>query len=226
MKKILGVSLFAMTMGFGPHAVAKNWYMGAGLGWLQGNASTAVETTTNAGRFEGIRSQFSDTSTLGAVFVGHTFRETNYNWFVQARGFLDNSSLKKTVRFNALTVNVADATTTMRRLGTLAFDGGVSKSYGTFDVSFQLSALLSKFDVKFDDVDGDFVAKGSQYAWAIAPGVGAERDLGKATLGIRYEYQIYAPIKFACSNLGPNRTHLVNSKPRYHALMMTLSKSL
>jgi hypothetical protein len=207
-----------------PATAHNNWYVGAGAGWMKGTASTAVEVT-NGPDSEHIRSQFSDTAPMGAIFAGHTSHATNYSWFIQGRGFWDNSVLKKTVQFDSLITGTNLATVKISRLGTLAFDGGISKSYNGFDMSLQLGILLSKFDVKFDDIINTFSKTGGQYVWGVAPGFKVERDLGFATLGVGYEYQIYAPLKYSCADMVQGREYSVNSKSRYHSVMATIKKS-
>jgi len=208
-----------------PAAAHNNWYVGAGAGWMKGTASTAVGVNNSgAPASDQGRSQFSDTAPMGAIFAGHTSHATNYSWFLQGRGFWDNSVFQKTVQVNPATGGSLGVK--MSRLGTLAFDGGVSKSYEGFDFSLQLGILLSKFDVKLDDVGApNFSNTDSRYAWGVAPGVKVERDLGFATLGIGYEYQIYMPVKYSFADVDAGKDYSVNPKPRYHSVMATIRKS-
>ncbi len=229
MKKVLHISFLALSVVLTNKAMASDWYVGAGAGWLSGSASTATEVT-NVGAggapFQRIRSQLSDTGIMGTVFAGHTFHAKHYDWFIQARGFLDNSAFTETVQFNPATVAVGPASVKLGRTGSLAFDGGLSKSYGLFDVSLQVSAIVSKFDIKFDDIDGRFSTKGSRYAWAIAPGAKIEHNMGMAVIGLGYEYQIYEPVKYGGTDIMQQRLSSVRSAPRYHSMMVTLKKSL
>ena len=225
MKKILSYGLMMSGLALADTSMANNWYVGAGLGWTSGKAGTniqALDRNPNPYRSQQFKESLSSNATLTSIFGGHTFHRSKFDWYLQARGFLDNADLKKTVKFDTTIVTITDASAAMRRLGTLAFDVGVTKNYKQFDVSLQLGALLSKYEVKFSE--RTFMEKGTQYVWGIAPGIGVEKDLGFARLGLKYEYQVYAPIKYMSTDKDADRDYAIRSKPRYHSVMLTARK--
>lgn len=225
------VALGAILAGLGLAATgqANNWYVGAGLGYTKADASTGVGMI-NLGaaptRSQQLKDDLSTSGMFGSLFAGHKFSCPTHAWFVQLRGILDNGNKsKKTFVFDGPTVAATDVNLSMRRLGTISFDVGIVKTYKDIDFSLQFSTLISKFETKLLDVDNNFSRSGSSYVWGIAPSVGVEKAIGPVVIGLKYEYQIYAPLKYQVDKAqAPNLGYSMTSKPRYHSVMVSVKK--
>lgn len=219
------ISLGLMVAGLGCASTghANNWYAGAGLGYAKANASTGVNAVDATPDFGRDKKNLNSSSILGTIFVGHRFNCDAFSWFVQGRGLWDNAELKSDVNlaapFNKDSIKI-------NRTGTLGFDVGATKSFHEIDFSLKLGLLLSKFDVKYDDLQGALKERKSSYGWGFAPGFVVEKKLGFMTMGLHYEYQIYAPLKQEFSEINTACRYSVRSKPRYHSVMVTIKKEL
>ncbi|MBM3610295.1 MAG: hypothetical protein FJX18_02045 [Alphaproteobacteria bacterium] len=223
MNKKIAFGLMVAGLGYASTGHANNWYVGAGLGYTKANASTKVDAVDATPDFGRDKKSFTSSSILGTIFVGHTFHCNEFSWFVQGRGLWDNAELKSDVNlaapFNKDSVKI-------NRTGTLGFDVGATKSFYDIDFSLKLGVLLSKFDVKYDDLQGVLKERKSSYGWGFAPGLSVEKNLGFMTMGLNYEYQIYAPLKQEFSEINTSSRFSVRSKPRYHSVMITVKKAL
>lgn len=222
MNKKIAFGLMVAGFGYASTGHANNWYVGAGLGYTKANASTGVGAIDHTALHVGNdKKNLASSSILGTILVGHTFHCNEFSWFVQGRGLWDNAELKSDVNlaapFNKDSVKI-------NRTGTLGFDVGATKSFYDIDCSLKLGLLLSKFDVKYDDLTGDLKERKSSYGWGFAPGLSVEKNLGFMTMGLHYEYQIYAPLKQDFSEISLQERYSVRSKPRYHSVMVTVKK--
>lgn len=225
MKKVLSVSLLALGIASAPSADAGKWYMGAGLGWLKtsqdakiGNNNDGAVPAQLSYKKEGI----SDKAATGLLFVGHSFDNCWGSFFFDAGLGGDKASMSTSFDNPAVAGKVD---LTFKRLGTLTFNAGVKKSFKQLDVSLKMGLLLSKFQTEFGHVQSNWSSTKTQYTWGFAPGIDVSRKMGPVTVGLGYSYQVYDVVKMKAYNLPQGHSFSINTKPRYHTVMLTVSKS-
>ena len=227
MKKILALGLMTAGLMASHASHAKDWYVGAGLGWAKINESGSIGLYDPAE--ETHKGDFSDNGFQGAIFLGKNFDRPKFQWFFEVGGSVDNLEMKKTFTSSGpVGTNGNQATQTLKRVGTLNIDFGVKKSFTHFDGALRLGVLLSKFEDRIDSrmTATPYDAKRTQYAWGIAPGVGISKKISNLSVGLNCSYQVYDSIKTSSFARDDVVTYNFRTEPRYWNFMATVSKSL
>ena len=235
MKKIITISMTALTLGLGlgssVTANAKGWYVGAGAGGVSTRQGTTLSQyeAGGAGRTEQGKQTTSNQNFQGSIFAGHVFEATSFDWFFQANGLMDNTKLRKTFISDGTvgTRGVSESTIQIQRRGTFSVDFGITKSVKNVDVSLKLGAVVSRFQSKINTPVGGpvFSSEKTSYLLGVVPGVSFGKAVGPVVLGLDYSYQIYGQLKSETVQKSRGLLNNVVTSPRYQSLMLTVKKS-
>jgi hypothetical protein len=231
MKKIIAVSLMAFTtalsLGTSSTAEAK-WYAGAGAAWksAQYKGSLGSQNLALNGDLYSVNGDLSGNDFFGALFAGHTFERSNFNWFVQANGAMDfGSKVKKTLTLPGAS-GMERGTISVERLGTAGVDLGIGKEFKGVNVSLKAGLLMGCFNMRVQDSGArrNFSTTSNVYVPGFAPGVGIEKKFGAFDVGIKYEYQMYKQVKAHGVDTVQDNSITTIANPRYHVMALTVKK--
>lgn len=228
MKKILMVAGLLSSITVSQNATA-GWYGGVGVGWKSGRFNgnfTGTDVSGPAGPSEEAKGKFSQDSFLGGVFLGHSFKGS-MDWFVQLNASYDADKKSKKKLDLPGASGISDAEMKVRRVGSFGLDLGVTKNMKGLDFSLKVGAMISKFDVGFEDLtvgNNEFAPMGTRYVLGFAPGFGVEKKVGPVDIGLKYEYQMYNQLSYSSTQRSESHEGVVKTNPRYHVVALTFKK--
>jgi len=248
MKKILLVATSMVALsGMASVAAADHNYVGMGLGWTTAKMKHkgSANKPTVAAFTNSFSKTLSDSSAVsGTLSFGRTFDSGDVSWLAEGKFGLDSTNATEThgTTFPGAGAGLSDFRTNLKRKGTLGLSVGASKNFSPVSLYTKLSLLYSKFEYSHTEtylgatpaLGGDTADMTSQKKFGLGIEVGATKPLtSDVSLGIGYIFERYQTVKHSMASFttpggafNPRANYTARTKPTYHTVMATLTKTL